>query len=163
MKALVEYSALSLPTVDRPSQGAGELNAAGAVKLASSIDPRVGPGEWWLVDAVDPWSTIGADTLVWTQSVLWGNTLVDGNIAFINQPAWDSSVVWGAGDTVVWGNSDDGGDTVVWGNSDEDTVVWGNNEEDTVVWGNSTEDDDTVVWGNGAEDGDTVVWGNSLP
>src|SRR4029078_13391902 len=47
MKALFEYSALSLPTVDRPSQGAGELNAAGAVKLASAIDPRVGPGEWW--------------------------------------------------------------------------------------------------------------------
>jgi serine protease AprX len=165
MKALVEYSALSLPALDRPSQGAGELNAAGAVMLAASIDPRVGPGEWWLVDAVDPWSTIGADTLGWTQSVMWGNTLVDGNIAFINQPAWDASVVWGAGDTVVWGNSDDGGDTVVWGNSDggDDTVVWGNNEEDTVVWGNSTEGDDTVVWGNGAEDGDTVVWGNSLP
>jgi serine protease AprX len=162
MKALLEYSALPLPAVDRPSQGAGELNAAGAVKLASSIDPRVAQGEWWLVDAVDPWSNVGNTTLVWAQSVLWGNTLVDGSIAFINEPAWDPSLVWGAGDdTVVWGNSDDGGDTVVWGNSaDGDTVVWGNSDNDTVVWGNAA--DDTVVWGNN-EDNDTVVWGNSLP
>src|SRR5262249_55609346 len=113
-KALLEYSALPLSNVDRPSQGAGELNAAGAVQLASSIDPRVALGEWWLVDAIDPWSTIGADTFVWTQNVLWGNTLIDGTIAYINEPAWDASLVWGAGDdTVVWGNSHDGGDTVV--------------------------------------------------
>jgi serine protease AprX len=160
MKALLEYSALPLPDADRPSQGAGELNAAGAVKLAYSIDPRVAPGEWWLVDAIDPSSTIGTDTLAWTQAVLWGNTLVDGSVAFINEPAWDASLVWGAGDdTVVWGNSDDGGDTVVWGNSEnDDTVVWGNSD-DTVVWGNT--EDDTVVWGN--NDDDTVVWGNSVP
>jgi subtilisin family serine protease len=172
MKALLEYSALPLPNVDLPSQGAGELNAAGAVKLAYSIDPRVAPGEWWLVDAIEPWSTIDTDTLVWTQRVLWGNTLIDGSVAFINEPAWDASKVWGADeDTVVWGNSDDGGDTVVWGNSGEDvdTVVWGNSDEgdDTVVWGNDDTvvwgNDDTVVWGNNDDDDDTVVWGKSLP
>jgi serine protease AprX len=164
VKALLEFSAFPLAGTDIVSQGRGELNANGAVALASAIDPAQAQGEWWLTSPIDTFTTIGSETGVWAQSVVWGTKIVWGNTVFINQPAWNADVVWGAGDndTVVWGNSGDDEDTVVWGNNEEDTVVWGNSgdENDTVVWGN---DGDTVVWGNGDEDDDTVVWGNNLP
>ncbi|HEY7170140.1 MAG TPA: S8 family serine peptidase [Vicinamibacterales bacterium] len=163
VKALLEFSAFPLPGSDVVSQGRGELNAGGAVALASAIDPALAQGQWWLTTPIDTFTTVGNESGVWAQSVVWGTRIIWGNTVFINQPAWAADVVWGAGDsdTVVWGNSGGDDDTVVWGNNEEDTVVWGNSTEgDTVVWGNGG---DTVVWGNGDEDEDTVVWGNSLP
>jgi serine protease AprX len=162
VKALLEFAAIPLVGPDAVTQGRGELNAVGAVTLASAIDPAQAQGAWWLTSPIDTFTTLGNETHSWSQSVQWGTKVVWGNTVFINQPAWATDVVWGAGDddTVVWGNSTGDDDTVVWGNNDEDTVVWGNSDDDdTVVWGN----DDTVVWGNSDEDDDTVVWGNSLP
>jgi serine protease AprX len=164
VKALLEFSAMPLAGADAVTQGRGELNQGAAVALASAIDPSTPTGDWWLTAPIEPFSTLGDESVVWAQSVIWGNRIVWGNTVFINQPAWAASADWGSsdtGDTVVWGNSEGGDDTVVWGNNDEDTVVWGNSDGDTVVWGN--EDDDTVVWGNELDDDDTVVWGNSLP
>jgi serine protease AprX len=161
VKALLEFTAIPLAGADAVTQGRGEINPAGAVALASAIDPAQAQGEWWLTSPVDTFTTVGTETGVWAQSVVWGTKIVYGNTVFINQPAWAGDIVWGAGDddTVVWGNSTGDDDTVVWGNNEEDTVVWGNSaDNDTVVWGN----DDTVVWGNAADE-DTVVWGNGLP
>jgi hypothetical protein len=156
IKALLEFSAIPLPGVDHLTQGAGSVNAAGAVALAAAVDGTTPPGSWWLTTPVDSSTTIDGTSYVWGQTVVWGNTDVWGNVAYYSSDAWALTVVWG--NRVVWGN------TVVWGNQTND-VVWDNPQ----TWAN------TVVWGNGSLDLDgqsegpvnwesvgpnTVVWGN---
>jgi serine protease AprX len=132
VKAILEFTALPVAGADALTAGRGEINAAGAVALALTLDPKAPIGPWWSGSPISPTTTIGGETWMWSQSIVWGNT-----------------VVWGMGD---WG------DTVVWGMGDGDTVVWGmTGDGDTVVWG-MTGDGDTVVWGM-TGDGDTVVWG----
>ena len=180
VKAILQYTARSFRRYDRLTQGAGVLNAHGAVALAQSF---AGAGSYPQADE-------------WSRHVLWGNWRITGSrltavsaawladtdwgtpcgearcSAFLAEASEPRNVVWGTrceggncaerwllssvatayDDTVVWGTDD----TVVWGTLDDDTVVWGTSEE-TVVWGTS---DDTVVWGTG-DDKDTVVWGTA--
>ena len=162
VKAILEYTAETYAGHSALAQGAGFLNARGAVELARQF--HLPPAER------------GARPAEWSAHVVWGNyrladvALTAGDGAWSVSAQWGApgaatggsvNVVWGttcAGDNCsdrIWATSDD--DTVVWGNSDSDIVVWGNSDGDTVVWGNS--DDDIVVWGNSDED--TVVWGNT--
>ena len=165
VKAILEYTAGISTMYDPLTQGAGFLNAHGAVELATFFAGQ---------------SSAFPDTASWSKQIIWGNYRWSGTQLPPDSPAWSVSVVWGdaayhgnelIGATstadarnVVWGTTCGGTDcsTSIWSTSyDDDTVVWGNaNDDDTVVWGNSSEDDDTVVWGNSSDD-DTVVWGNS--
>jgi serine protease AprX len=178
VKAILQYTAQVYPAHDPLTEGAGFLNAKGAVELA-----RYFGGE-----AAYPAS---AD---WSNRIIWGNRLVSGGRLAPDANAWRRSVLWGSSTTaddepiefgvtcatascdgggavwtlasfrnVVWGPLCGGSDcSVAWtaalfGTSDGDTVVWGTSDQgDTVVWG--TTDGDTVVWGTG-DAGDTVVWG----
>jgi hypothetical protein len=186
VKAILQYTAQIYPRYDPLSQGAGFLNAHGAVTLATAF--------------ADPANvyTAPAD---WSMRLLWGNHIVSGGRLTANANAWSTDVAWGAGTTpggqtiewgvictsstcasdsawepwssatgnsqnVVWGSSCGGADcsgpwTVQGVNTDDDSVVWGTN----VVWGTSlvwgTTDDDSVVWGTSGEDDDSVVWGTS--
>jgi serine protease AprX len=162
VKAILEYTAQADPAYDSLTQGAGFLNAQGAVELARAM--------------ASPSGETDQSSTQWSRHIIWGNHLVSGGTLTADANAWATAVMWGAtstttgqfiewgvrsasdsGDTVVWGTSD--GDTVVWGTSDAgDTVVWGTSDGDTVVWGTS-DSGDTVVWGT--SDGDTVVWGTS--
>ena len=63
VKALLEFSAIPLPGVDRLTQGAGEVNAAGAIQLAASVDPASPSGSWWLTAGVDTYTTIDGTSL----------------------------------------------------------------------------------------------------
>ena len=170
VKAILEYTAQANPAYDSLTQGAGFLDANGAVALATAMASHGGDAS--------------PDSSQWSRHIIWGNHLVSGGMLTADANAWSTALIWGAtrtstgqlvewgvrsasdsGDTVVWGTSDgtvvwgtSGGDTVVWGASGGDTVVWGTSDSgDTVVWG--TSDGDTVVWGT--SDGDTVVWGTS--
>ena len=177
VKAILEYTAEFYPGYDRLTEGAGFLNAKGAVELARYL---------------------GASQTVpypsdekWTGHLMWGNRLVKGGRLTASASAWATSVLWGAATTasgtsvefgvlcpgsgacggshpwvpddahffnVVWGDTCAGDDCqgTVWST----TVVWGTSDEgDTVVWGTSDEGD-TVVWGT-SDEGDTVVWGTS--
>jgi serine protease AprX len=143
IKAILQYTALPLQNADVLTQGAGALNGAGAIALAVAIDPRVATGGSWLTAGVNPWTTIGTDTLMWSQRVVWGDRVVWGNQILTNDPAWALRVVWG--DRVIWGNR------VVWGNS----TVW--DDGNPSVWGSR------VVWGDaliGETCGSRVVWGD---
>jgi serine protease AprX len=173
VKAILEYTAETKPGYNKLTQGAGFLNARGAVEVARSLASESG-GDF-------------PDSSSWSRHFIWGNRTAAGGRLAADASAWATGIVWGAtgtalgqpvtwgvwsasdaGDTVVWGTGSDG-DTVVWGTSDGDTVVWGTTDSgDTVVWGTSdagdtvvwgTSDGDTVVWGT--SDGDTVVWGTS--
>ncbi len=146
VKAILEYTSLPLPSADPLSQGAGAINAAGAIALAAAIDPSAPIGSPWLSAPVDPWTTIDRAPVAWGQRVVWGDRVIWGNQILSNDPAFALRVVWG--NQVVWG------DRVIWGSS----TVWDPGSQ--VTWANR------VVWGNnllGMTSGSRVVWGNSVP
>ena len=95
VKAILQFTAFPMEHVDTLTQGAGALNAAGAIRLAAAIDTASAPGEWWLADAVTPVDFIGGAAMSWGQRIIWSDDL-------------DNSVVWG--DRIIWG------DRLVWGN-----------------------------------------------
>jgi serine protease AprX len=181
VKAILQYAAQPYAGYDALTQGAGFLDAAGAVALARSF--------------ADP-SGVQPSSPAWSRQIIWANRRILGGQLNPAANAWATDVMWGeaqtpAGETVEWGLAAEtapnvvwgvrcGGDdcderwslatagsevlgtTVVWGTNEGDTVVWGTDSEDTVVWG--TDGGDTVVWGTdtvvwGTEDLDTVVWG----
>jgi serine protease AprX len=164
VKAIVEFTAQRYAGYDRLTQGAGFLNAEGAVELARFL--------------ASPSGTPYPSTSGWSTQIVWGNRVIQGGQITANATAWPTTVRWGAGTTptgqqITWGTSfHDTGRNVVWGNrcggadchttwtvvSNGGAVV-GADDGDTVVWG--TDDGDTVVWGTSADDGDTVVWGTS--
>lgn len=187
VKAILQYTAEAKPVYDPLTQGAGFLNAAGAVALARYFAAPSGSYP---------------ETSAWSGRMIWGNRYVQGGRLMPGANAWSADVPWGAditlgGEQVEWGvvcpdSACDTGSSwiatdgdiwnVVWGSlcggancstpwtwaavssaeDDEgDTVVWGTGDEgDTVVWGTS-DDGDTVVWGTGDDEGDTVVWGTT--
>src|SRR5439155_23844251 len=145
------------------TQGAGQIEIAGAVALAHTIFADAPVGSPWLSSSVTPATVIGAHSYAWTQSIIWGNRRVAGaNLLAEQRPAWALAIVWGEGlgdedDNIVWGNNFGDDDNIVWGNSfdDDDNIVWGNN----IVWG---DDGDNIVWGNALDgDDDNIVWGNN--
>ena len=153
VKAILQYTAQIYDGHSYMAQGAGFLNARGAVDLALAFNTP--PAE----RAPSPPD--------WSRQIIWGNQQMQGGDLIAAADVWATSVEWGAG-TMVWGSSQPvnvvWGDTcagenceTLWATSDDDIVVWGNCDGEIVVWGNS--DEDIVVWGNSDED--IVVWGNS--
>ncbi len=176
VKAILQYTAQSSRNYDPLTQGAGFLNAKGAVQLARYLGSASTMGY--------PWSRN------WSKRVLWGNRVFQGGRLSPDANAWANGVMWGSdaaagGESIEWGVQCATSDcssisgpwragsaqavNVVWGptcGGDDctgpwsGTVVWGTTDEgDTVVWGTADEGD-TVVWGT-ADEGDTVVWGTS--
>jgi serine protease AprX len=182
VKAILQYTAEAESEYDYLTQGAGFLNAKGAVVLAEFFkNGRKG--------ARYP------NMKGWSRHILWGNYRVSGGVLTPNGNAWGANIVWGESrtpmgqnivwgencvtlgcdnivwgnnivwgesiqDNIVWGNTD--GDNIVWGNSDGDNIVWGNGHMDNIVWGNDS--GDNIVWGNdcGRENCDNIVWGQTL-
>ena len=175
LKMVLQYSSIPVKQddgtyYDALTQGAGSLNG-GAVTLARAINPAASVGSEWLTASVTPSSTIGGQTYMWAQRMIWGNHIARGTGVITEQrPAWALDIVWGDGleddDNIVWGNLND--DNIVWGNALDldDNIVWGNN----LVWANNQDDDDNIVWGNlgddnivwGNLDDDNIVWGNNI-
>ncbi|MBY0497471.1 MAG: S8 family serine peptidase [Cyanobacteria bacterium] len=178
VKAILQFTSQEYPGYDALTQGAGFLNARGAVQLAEYFQQAV-PGSAY--PAMNGWSkqifwgnkrvrggvltpggTAWATNLVWGSypqgtNIVWGENCLDASCDGI---VWGNNLVWGnnGDDNIVWGNTDD--DNIVWGNGDDDNIVWGNGDDDNIVWGN--DGDDNIVWGNdcGGEDCDNIVWGN---
>ena len=148
LKAILEYTSQDY-RLDPLEQGAGFLNALGAVRLsrfytAAKKGQRV---------PVEP---------IWSQHFIWGNFELSGGLMLPKANAWRIGVDWGVaktgdGDNIVWGTScgsDECGTNIVWG-SDGDNIGWGTADGDNIVWG--TADGDNIVWGT--TDGDNIVWG----
>src|SRR5439155_470166 len=122
------------------TQGAGFLNALGAVRLARFY-ATAQAGDTVPVQAM------------WSKHIVWGNHMLSGGIPLPDANAWHSGVVWGAaqsetGDNIVWGSA--ALDNIVWGSSglDLDNIVWSSSAEDNIVWGSSALDN--IVWGSSA-------------
>jgi hypothetical protein len=185
VKAILQYTAERHGGYDPLTEGAGFLNALGAVQLAQYL--------------LSPSADAYPDDTSWSKTIIWGNQMVQGGRLTADANAWPTDVVWGSnatpggpsiewgvvcgddtcesnspwrlGDTsavnVVWGPACDGADchmpwtgSVYGTNDDGDTVVWGTSDEDTVVWGTSDDAEDTVVWGTSCSDPDCepVIW-----
>jgi serine protease AprX len=180
VKAILQYTAETSPAYDPLTQGAGFLNARGAVDLSRYF---------YEGGAFYPSSKS------WSTRLIWGNQLVQGGILLPSASAWALDVTWGdattsRGEAVRWGVICDplscgtigigiglpwgatctsaGCSTVTWDWGRSFNVVWGaacggadcaggTSDGETVVWGST--DDETVVWGS--SEGETVVWGST--
>ena len=183
VKAILQYTAQEYPGYDALTQGAGFLNARGAVDMARFF--------------------LNADTSAypsnpyWSGELIWGNHRVRGGRLSPNANAWQIGVDWGSttanAQPVAWGTtcvpSDCGAASVTttWGvactvidcggplsaNVTADNVVWGQTcgGADCVglVWrspqtnggpSGSSDTGETVVWGS-TSSGETVVWGSN--
>lgn len=190
VKALLQYSAIELTTGDAPhdalTQGAGGVNAEGAIRLASALDVAAPFGTEWISGFGDRSSTIAGQPLPWGQTVYWGGYEVLGPSLLVSELAWTGHIVWGTNtfwttledlEHIVWGTMIDWSFTdehIVWGTGlpfqlsflDDEHIVWGSNLfwDEHIVWGTSLGGlfwDEHIVWGS-ADGPDSTYWGNLL-
>jgi serine protease AprX len=160
VRAVLEFTAQQVPNTSLLAQGAGQLNAYGAVRLARQIMPGVGNGQVWLRSAeIVPrdFDSLYGETVTWGKNIVWADGVLLGDAAYVKLAAWDDNIVWGQDlDNIVWGQcGDDGCDNIVWGQCDSDgcdNIVWGQ-DRDNIVWGQSG---DNIVWGDRFRN---IVWG----
>jgi hypothetical protein len=189
VKAILQYTARPLSGTNYLAQGAGAVNAYGAVTMAKYF--------------AHPWTSAPSSSS-WAKHIFWGNSRVAGGVLKPSANAWALNVVWGtrkvagqnvvwgtlAGENVVWGTADNaenvvwgtfaGGENIVWGtdcggsncenvvwgtagrNADGENVVWGTADSlENIVWGTAAADSlENIVWGT-AGDGENIVWGTS--
>jgi hypothetical protein len=166
VKAILQYTSQVYDGYDPLTEGAGFLNAKGAVELAQFFAT---PGGLY------------PTSLGWSGRLIWGTRLVQGGSLTADANAWPTGVTWGASTTaaglpidwgvigssdrwtmttgssqnVVWGTTCGGADcagpwnhAAVFGTIDDETVVWGTSDEQTVVWGTTCDDPSCqpVIW-----------------
>jgi serine protease AprX len=125
VKLALQFTARVLSLPDVLTQGAGALNIAGAVQLASAIDPGVSRGENWIRHRLTA-ANLDAfgQSIRWGQRIIYGDRFMRPRYAQLHLFRWDDDVVWAydaiAGDIVA----DYGGDRdIVWGNDEGDGIV----------------------------------------
>jgi subtilisin family serine protease len=157
VKAILQYTAQTYPGYSALRQGAGFLNALGAVRLARFYANN----------------TVGSKLpvqSVWSRQVIWGNQRLAGGYLNPKANAWGNDVIWGAaraldGDNIIWGTQcpDGSCDNVIWGTFDADlqNIIWGTGDDfsDNIIWGTyGYVDLDNIIWGT-EFDGDNIIWG----
>jgi serine protease AprX len=150
VKAILQYTAELRPSTSLLVQGAGVLNARGAVRFAKFFaSPETTLG--------DMGDTIQGDWVPWARHLIWGNYRIMGGMPLPGSNAWSTGVRWGSLETstgarVVWGSRLD--DNIVWSTASDDNIVWSTGADDNIVW--STVGDDNIVWSTGGDD--NIVW-----
>jgi serine protease AprX len=143
VKAILQYTAEHRAGYDDLTQGAGFLNARGAVQLAASLRGDA-PAQ--------------KDPTPWNAHINWGNHRIGGGVLNPEGNAWRTDVMWGAATTadgahVTWG--------AICGSPDCDNLIRGSLSDDRTVWGTSCADAacGSVVWGTSAGgDAADIVW-----
>jgi serine protease AprX len=165
VKAILHYTAQVYSGHDPLTQGAGFLNAHGAVELARFFAasptgiPPLRPG--------------------WSGRLIWGNQMVQGGRLTASAIAWSPQTTWGAARTatgllVDWGVIAQAGTWSRWGVECSgfacSDVRWGDGESQNVVWGSTCGGDDCPTpWSigtvahilSGSANATMVVWGTS--
>ena len=149
VKAILQYTAQKY-NYDVLTQGAGFLNAHGAVELARYFY-RARAGDRY------PYNPL------WSRQILWGNQRIKGGVLKPNGNAWGLNIVWGTADegqNIVWGTLCDDCQNIVWGTADLQNIVWGTlRDGENVVWGTLNNGED-IVWGTSGDD-QNIVWGTT--
>ena len=170
VKAILQYTAEAREGASYLAQGAGVLNALGAVRMANFFGA---PTEGIPL----PVDLIEEEPIEWSRHIVWGNNRLDGGIPLPGSNAWALDVTWGAeatnaGQPIIWGVQTDerivrgarGGDNIVWSTRGGDNIVWSTRGGGNIVWstrggGNivwSTRGSDNIVWST--RGGDNIVW-----
>jgi subtilisin family serine protease len=107
VKAILHYTAEHRTGYDDLTQGAGFLNARGAVQLAKYLG-----GDRTALSA-------SKDPTPWNAHINWGNHRIGGGMLKLGAHAWRTDVMWGAdttneGDNIVWGTIAAGRQDIVW-------------------------------------------------
>jgi serine protease AprX len=151
VKGIVQFTAQRMKSLDVMTQGAGELNIAGAVRLAKLVVPTATYGKRWVKGSR---KAIQADLLFgeiayWGKAIVWGGGIhTNTSSLYLRLAQWDDNIVWGyLDDNIVWSMDDN----IVWGLLSDDNIVWSLLDEN-IVWGMT---DDNIVWGFD----DNIVWG----
>jgi hypothetical protein len=178
-KAILQYTAQEYAGYDPLTEGAGFLDAHGAVVMA----------RFFAAPATEPYPSDAR----WSRQLIWGNHRVrDGRLS-ATANAWSAGVTWGAlttpsGEPIAWGTACDPADcgptsvVMSWGAAClivacdttgsssllSDNVVWGTTcggaDCPGAIWHSPDSQDgasgQTVVWGT-TPDGETVVWGTN--
>jgi subtilisin family serine protease len=185
IKAILQYTARSLSWQDGLTQGAGTLNAKGAVELARYFArAMIGPTKY-------------PSSSSWSERIVWGNQSIRGGRLTPSGTAWAVDVMWGAartprGENVSWGDicpddecAWDDPRWTTWGATCSDetctSVTWGAGTSRNVVWSSTCGGADcqgpwdltaagssisnlsqaaTVVWGT--TDLNSILWGNTV-
>jgi serine protease AprX len=160
-KAIVEYTAQWNGSYSALEQGAGFLNALGAVRLADFY-AHAQQGDVLPVESI------------WSRHINWGNHRIAGGVLVPGANAWATTTTWGvsklAADdgNIIWGTDDDG--NIIWGTAADDSgnIIWGTDDEN-IIWGTSddagniiwgTDDDDSnIIWGT--DDVENILWGTA--
>jgi serine protease AprX len=91
VKGILMYTALPLsltnpltglplsPGLATLTQGAGCVNAAGAVEVAGKVNPAAAVGAPWLTAPLSKQTTIAGTPYAWSQQVLWGSQVLWGD------------------------------------------------------------------------------------
>ncbi|HXH24940.1 MAG TPA: S8 family peptidase [Vicinamibacterales bacterium] len=151
VKAILQFTAERRPAAHPLAQGAGLLNARGAVRLAGFF---AAPDE-----PIEMADTIAGEPVFWSRHIIWGNYRVEGGMLLPGSNAWSLDLVWGAlqtpsGAPVVWGVQDEDAN-IVWSTGDDENIVWSTDDDGNIVW--STSGDASIVWSTeGADEG--IVW-----
>ncbi len=165
VKAVLQYSALDVSSgqsgYDAMTQGAGAVNAEGAVRLAFAVDVTVPAGKKWMGSFGQTATTIAGRSLPWKKTVYWGAREVVGPSLTVSEQAWLGHVVWGTStfwssvadlEHIVWGAG------VQWLSFVDEHIVWGTGK----AFGTSYLGDEHIVWGSGLAWDEHIVWGSSL-
>ena len=123
VKGILQYTSEYRARVSLAAQGAGFLNARGAVLLASALR-----------EGEHPPSKDG-DVTPWSRHILWGNERVRGGALTAKGSGWRADVIWGApatpeGDSISWGIAGEG---AAWGLRGSDPIDF-DEAADTVAW-----------------------------
>ena len=97
VKAVIQYTAQRLPGADIMTQGAGELNVPGAVRLAKLIDPAAPLNTNWLRSTEAPTRAdmLFNEVVYWGRATIWKDTAVAGMSPYMHLAQWDDNIVWG--------------------------------------------------------------------
>jgi serine protease AprX len=173
VKAVLQYTAQRLGTTDVMTQGAGEINVAGAVRLAKLINTAAAPNTRWLKGRQRPTRAdlLFGEIAYWGRATIWFDTIHVGQDVYMNLAQWKDNIVWGFDDNIVWSFDDNivwsFVNNIVWSFADEslvrgftdDNIVW-SFSDDNIVWSFSNDNivwsfDDNIVWSFD----DNIVWG----
>ncbi|MEE9217776.1 MAG: S8 family peptidase [Acidobacteriota bacterium] len=100
VKAILMYTAEDRG-YDVMTQGAGYVNAVGALEVAGKITDspdKTSDAEYWLSEPLSGESTIGGQALFWGGRMLWGDALFWGGFGALSydfESMWDQAVFWG--------------------------------------------------------------------
>ena len=164
VKAILQYTAEVRSGESFLVQGAGLLNALGAVRVAASASGA-------RKNSLAAFDTIEAEQIDWSRHIIWGNERIAPGASLLVSNTWALGVTWGAtAANIVWSEHVKA-DNIVWsedcGGANCEGVVWGARSADGSVWGTARASDriawktDNIVWSEAQSQ--NIVWSEATP